>query len=147
MSEPEDKRWHREWSSAGPVSFFSAHWLIFIETKSFQPWKIFSRIELGGGCVLRGKLAAGSVRSQKPRIMPLQTTHKTSIHPRQLKILPSENPQGNHSAPISGQASTLLFSKISSYLPYFSFPYRSIHRKIIPVKFHKITGIKLNNTP
>jgi hypothetical protein len=41
----------------------------------------------------------------------------------------------------------LLFSKISSYFPYFSFPYRSIHRKIIPAEFHKITGIKFNSTP
>jgi hypothetical protein len=33
------------------------------------------------------------------------------------------------------------------YLPYFSFPYRSIHRKIVPAEFHKITGIKPNSTP
>ena len=44
--------------------------------------KSFSRIKLGEGCVLRKKLAQGSVRSRKPRIMPLQTTHRTSVYPR-----------------------------------------------------------------
>ena len=41
----------------------------------------------------------------------------------------------------------LLFSKIGGYLPYFSFPYRSIHRKMIPAEFHKITGIRLSSAP
>jgi hypothetical protein len=59
----------------------------------FSRENFFSRIELGGGCVLRRKLAVGSVRSQKPRITPLQTTHKTSIRLRRFKIVPSENPK------------------------------------------------------
>ena len=34
-----------------------------------------------------------------------------------------------------------------SYFPYFSFPYSSMLKKIIPTEFQKITDTKLNNTP
>jgi hypothetical protein len=36
---------------------------------------------------LRRKLAVGSVRSQKPRIMPLQTTHKITTYQRRFKTV------------------------------------------------------------
>jgi hypothetical protein len=77
--------------------------LIFIEFSAAR--KFFSRIGLEKSFVLRKKLAAGSVRSQKPPTTPPQTTHKTRVNPTRLKILHSENSQANHSAPISAQAS------------------------------------------
>jgi hypothetical protein len=67
----------------------------------FNGKKIFSRIGLEGGCVLRKKLAAGSVLSRKPPIIPSQTTHKTSVYAQAYRC-PSD---ANHEAR-SKQAST-----------------------------------------
>jgi len=49
--------------------------------------KSFSRIKPGGDCVLRKKLAQGSVRSRKPRIMPLQTTLKQAFTRAPLRLV------------------------------------------------------------
>ena len=60
---------------------------------------------------MRRKLAVGSVRNQKPRITPLQTTHRMSIHPRRFKIVPANLQGSNHLMPMSGQASAKMRTK------------------------------------
>jgi uncharacterized membrane protein len=63
--------------------------LIGPENMVFGSEKSFSRIKLGGDCILRKKHAVGSVRSRKTRIMPSQTTHRTSVYPRKPIVAPA----------------------------------------------------------
>jgi hypothetical protein len=64
-------------------------WFSLNPRERFQRQKSFSRIKLGRGCVLRKKLALGSVRSGKPRIMPLQTTHRTGVYLHKPVVVPA----------------------------------------------------------
>jgi hypothetical protein len=82
------------WFSLNQQTQFSAH------------KKFFSIVGLEGGCVLRKKLAVGSVRSRKPRITPSQTTHKTSVHPQAYRC----SSDANHETR-SKQASTQFLDK------------------------------------
>ena len=48
-----------------------------------------SRKKLEEGCVLRKKLAVGSVQSQKHLTIPSQKTFKISVYPRRFVIVPA----------------------------------------------------------
>jgi hypothetical protein len=76
----------------------------------FSGEKFFSRIGLEGGCVLRKKLAVGSVRSRKPPIIPSQTTHKTSAYPQANRC-----PAMQTTKPAQKQASTQFRDKAARY--------------------------------
>jgi hypothetical protein len=58
--------------------------------EAFSGKKIFSKTEIGEGCVLRRRLILGSVRSQKHLTIPSQMTFRMRVYPRRFVVVPAE---------------------------------------------------------